>query len=242
MITIYRRAEVIARCERAEVLAGLRSGRFELTDHYESPETDGWISLTHFESRAYERPTSNENPTEHRFFCSDGDTIEPDASHRPIQDLKQLGELIRLSERRPCTYPAQRRALGNPTNILRGQVFLLVSDPCLLPRPRAVLNAFWGPGRFYRLDRRLQCLPATTVPSATSHRTSSRDANRACGPVAWHKNPPSYLARSDPSVKLRLAPQTVPGQYDRGFTELPGEPEGREAPEGGTEGGGAWAT
>ena len=29
MVTIYRRGQVIARCERAEVLAGLRSGRFE---------------------------------------------------------------------------------------------------------------------------------------------------------------------------------------------------------------------
>ena len=114
MITIYRRAEVIARCERAEVLTGLRSGRFELTDHYESPETEGWISLTHFESRAYERPTSTENPTEHRFFCSYGDTIEPDPSHRPIQDLKQLGELIRLSERRPPSQPAAPRPDPTP--------------------------------------------------------------------------------------------------------------------------------
>jgi len=54
MITIYRRAEVIARCTRAEVLAGLRSGRFELTDHYDCAETPEWISLTHFESRRYE--------------------------------------------------------------------------------------------------------------------------------------------------------------------------------------------
>ena len=54
MITIYRRAEVIAVCTRAEVLAGLRSGRFELTDHYDCAETPEWISLTHFESRRYE--------------------------------------------------------------------------------------------------------------------------------------------------------------------------------------------
>ena len=127
MITIYRRAEVIARCERAEVLAGLRSGRFELTDHYESPETEGWISLTHFESRAYERPTSNENPTEHRFFCSDGDTIEPDASHRPIQDLKQLGELIRLSERRPPTQPAATRLDPTPNPFI--ELLGLVTAP-----------------------------------------------------------------------------------------------------------------
>jgi hypothetical protein len=54
MITIYRRAEVIAVCTRGEVLAGLRSGRFELTDHYDCAETPEWISLTHFESRRYE--------------------------------------------------------------------------------------------------------------------------------------------------------------------------------------------
>jgi hypothetical protein len=109
MITIYRRAEVIARCERAEVLAGLKSGRFELTDHYESPETDGWISLTHFESRAYERPAPTDRPSKPNFICSYGDTIEPDPNLRPIQDLKQLGELIRLSERRPPSQPAAPR-------------------------------------------------------------------------------------------------------------------------------------
>ena len=59
MITIYRRAEVIARCTRAEVLAGLRSGRFELTDHYDCAETPEWISLTHFESRRYEIAAPN---------------------------------------------------------------------------------------------------------------------------------------------------------------------------------------
>ena len=127
MITIYRRAEVIARCERAEVLTGLRSGRFELTDHYESPETEGWISLTHFESRAYERPTSTENPTEHRFFCSYGDTIEPDPSHRPIQDLKQLGELIRLSERRPPSQPAATRLDPTPNPFI--ELLALLTAP-----------------------------------------------------------------------------------------------------------------
>jgi hypothetical protein len=54
MITIYRRAEVIAVCTRAEVRQGLKSGRFELTDHYDCAETPEWISLTHFESRRYE--------------------------------------------------------------------------------------------------------------------------------------------------------------------------------------------
>jgi hypothetical protein len=125
MITIYRRAEVIARCERAEVLAGLRSGRFELTDHYESPETEGWISLTHFESRAYERQPTKESPAEHRFFCSYGDTIEPDPSHRPIQDLKQLGELIRLSERRP--QPAAPRTDPTPNPFV--ELFSLLTAP-----------------------------------------------------------------------------------------------------------------
>lgn len=127
MITIYRRAEVIARCERAEVLAGLKSGRFEPTDHYESPETDDWISLTHFESRAYERPTSTEKPTAHRFFCSYGDTIEPDPSHRPIQDLKQLGELIRLSERRPPSQPAAPRPDPTPNPFV--ELFSLLTAP-----------------------------------------------------------------------------------------------------------------
>ena len=114
MITIYRRAEVIARCGRAEVLAGLRSGRFELTDHYESPETDGWISLTHFESRAYERPSPTDRPSKPTFICSYGDTIEPAPSHRPIQDLKQLRELIRPSERRPPSRPPVPRPDPTP--------------------------------------------------------------------------------------------------------------------------------
>jgi hypothetical protein len=106
MITIYRRAEVIARCERPEVLAGLKSGRFEPTDHYESPETEGWISLTHFESRAYERTTPTDRPSKPNFICSYGDTIEPDATHRPIRDLKQLGELLRLTESPKQPHPA----------------------------------------------------------------------------------------------------------------------------------------
>ena len=127
MITIYRRAEVIARCERAEVLAGLRSGRFELTDHYESPETDGWISLTHFESRAYERPPTKESPAEHHIFRSYGDTIEPDPSHRPIQDLKQLGELIRLSERRPPSQPAAPRPAPTPNPFI--ELLALLTAP-----------------------------------------------------------------------------------------------------------------
>jgi hypothetical protein len=127
MITIYRRAEVIARCERAEVLAGLRSGRFELTDHYESPETDGWISLTHFESRAYERPPTKESPAEHHIFRSYGDTIEPDPSHRPIQDLKQLGELIRLSERRPPSQPAAPRPDPTPNPFI--ELLTLLTAP-----------------------------------------------------------------------------------------------------------------
>jgi len=127
MITIYRRAEVIARCERAEVLAGLRSGRFELTDHYESPETDRWISLTHFESRAYERPPTKESPAEHHIFRSYGDTIEPDPSHRPIQDLKQLGELIRLSERRPPSQPAAPRPDPTPNPFI--ELLGLVTAP-----------------------------------------------------------------------------------------------------------------
>jgi hypothetical protein len=127
MITIYRRAEVIARCERAEVLAGLKSGRFELTDHYESPETDGWISLTHFESRAYERPPTTEKPAEHRFFCSYGDIIEPDPSHRPVQDLKQLGELIRLSERQPPSQPAVPRPDPTPNPFI--ELVVLVTAP-----------------------------------------------------------------------------------------------------------------
>lgn len=127
MITIYRRAEVIARCERAEVLAGLRSGRFELTDHYESPETEGWISLTHFESRAYERPPTKESPAEHHIFRSYGDTIEADPSHRPIQDLKQLGELIRLSERRPHSQPAAPRPDPTPNPFI--ELLTLLTAP-----------------------------------------------------------------------------------------------------------------
>lgn len=126
MITIYRRAEVIARCERAEILAGLRSGRFELTDHYESPETEGWISLTHFESRAYERPPTKESPAEHHIFRSYGDTIEADPSHRPIQDLKQLGELIRLSERRPPSQPAAPRPDPTPNPFIELLALLTV--------------------------------------------------------------------------------------------------------------------
>jgi hypothetical protein len=60
MFTIHREAKVIARCGRAEVLDGLRRGRFEPTDHYQGPGMREWISLSHFESRRYERSTSTE--------------------------------------------------------------------------------------------------------------------------------------------------------------------------------------
>ena len=106
MITIYRRAQAIARCERAEVLAGLKSGRVEPTDHYESPETEGWISLTHFESGAHERKPQALRPHQMTMFCSYGDTVEPDPAHRPIKDLDQLGAMMRQMEAaRPQPYP-----------------------------------------------------------------------------------------------------------------------------------------
>ena len=105
MITIYRRAQVIARCERAEVLAGLKSGRFEPTDHYESPETDGWVSLTHFESRAFERSSLGDS-TNGRVIYSYGDTVEPNPTHRPLTDQDKLQEMLRHMEAaRPKPYP-----------------------------------------------------------------------------------------------------------------------------------------
>jgi hypothetical protein len=135
MITIYRRAQVIARCERAEVLAGLKSGRFEPTDHYESPETEGWISLAHFESRAYERKPPTERPNQATMICSYGDTVEPDPTHRPIKDLDQLGEMLRLMEAaRPKVHPKPaigRRDDTGPNPIL-GLLRLLASPFVLL--------------------------------------------------------------------------------------------------------------
>ena len=99
MVTIYRRGQAIARCERAEVLAGLRSGRFELTDHYESPETDGWISLTHFESRAYERQPRMV------FLYTPGETVDTDQELVPLEG-QQRSEALRRFERQPQRAPA----------------------------------------------------------------------------------------------------------------------------------------
>ncbi len=125
MVTIYRRGQRIARCERAEVLAGLRSGRFELTDHYESPETDGWVSLAHLESQAYERPVRMV------FLYTPGETVDTDQGLVPLES-QQRSEALRRFERQaqqgplpePCDDPGPHPLIGLAGLIAAPFVFL----------------------------------------------------------------------------------------------------------------------
>jgi hypothetical protein len=108
-------------------LAGLRSGRFELTDHYESPETDGSVSLAHFESRAYERQPPQADYSRSTMFCSYGDTAEPDPTHRPVQDPEQLRELLSLQEQARRDDLRQRRE--EPTSDPLPEIFAILTAP-----------------------------------------------------------------------------------------------------------------
>jgi hypothetical protein len=120
MVTIYRRGQAIARCARAEVLAGLRSGRFELSDHYESPETDGWISLTHFESRAYERQPRMV------FRYTPGDTVDTDQGLVPLEG-QQRSEALRRLERKPQRAPTPHPCDDPGTHPLIGLAGLIAA-------------------------------------------------------------------------------------------------------------------
>jgi hypothetical protein len=108
-------------------LAGLKSGRFELTDHYESPETDGWVSLAHFESRAYERQPPPADYIRSTIFCSYGDTAEPDPTHRSVQDPKRILELHRLAEKARIKPLKPRRE--EPTSDPLPEIFAILTAP-----------------------------------------------------------------------------------------------------------------
>lgn len=120
MTTIYRRAKVIARCGRAEVLAGLKSGRFEPTDHYESPETNGWVSLTHFESRTYERlprpvdDTSGSANWQRGFLFTPADDVGPETTTQARYVPDPTNETVRRVLRTLLDSPSDPTSEPNP--------------------------------------------------------------------------------------------------------------------------------